>query len=350
MNYKGWGRLASVYIGTVIGAGFASGQEIIQFFAVFGYRGLLACIFSALLFSVVGAIVFYLVYKNRIRGYEELITPIFGKTLSKIVEMIITSYLFISFCIMIAGSGAIFKQQLNMSYNLGIAIMIICILLTFMFSIRGIAAVNSILVPLLIVGIAVIGGMTILKEGFSFNSFYGAEYTKTGNWLTSAVFYMSYNSIAAIVIMTSMLPIIPSKKDAVKGGIMGGLGLGVLAIFILIPSLILFQDIYHLEIPMLRVASRLGSKGSIIYAVILWCAMFTTAVANGFGCIKRLSSAFSINQRFLSLIFCIAVIPFSKLGFSNLVSTLYPIFGYLGCIIVIFIIGSFTCRQIRGIV
>jgi len=350
MKYKGWGRLASVYIGTVIGAGFASGQEMIHFFAVFGYKGLFGSILSSSLFSVVGAIVFYLVYKNRIKGYEELITPIFGRTLSKIVEVIITSYLFISFCIMVAGSGAIFREQLNLSYNLGIAIMIICIMLTFMFSIAGIAVVNSILVPLLIIGIVAIGGMAILKEGFTFSNFYGAEYTKTGNWLTSAVFYMSYNSIAAIVIMTSMLSIIPSEKAAIKGGIIGGLGLGVLSIFIVIPLLILFSDINTLEIPMLSIAGRLGSKGGIIYAIILWCAMFTTAVANGFGCIRRLSTFLGLNQRLLSPIFCIAVIPLSKLGFSNLVSTLYPIFGYLGFFIVVFVIGSFFCRQIKGTV
>ena len=32
-------KVAATYIGTVVGAGFASGQETLQFFAVFGVRG-----------------------------------------------------------------------------------------------------------------------------------------------------------------------------------------------------------------------------------------------------------------------------------------------------------------------
>jgi len=32
-------KVAATYIGTVVGAGFASGQEMLQFFAVFGLKG-----------------------------------------------------------------------------------------------------------------------------------------------------------------------------------------------------------------------------------------------------------------------------------------------------------------------
>ena len=37
-------KVAATYIGTVIGAGFASGQEILQFFSVFGNMGILGLI------------------------------------------------------------------------------------------------------------------------------------------------------------------------------------------------------------------------------------------------------------------------------------------------------------------
>jgi hypothetical protein len=33
-------QIASAYIGTVVGAGFASGQEVLLFFATCGYEGL----------------------------------------------------------------------------------------------------------------------------------------------------------------------------------------------------------------------------------------------------------------------------------------------------------------------
>lgn len=285
---------------------------------------------ATILFSIIGAFVLQIVYKYRIKDYEEFIKPIFGWKLSKIFEFIITIFLFIGFCVMLAGSGAIFNQYLNLSYNVGIYIMVTCALLTFMFSIKGISTVNNIIVPFLIVGIVTIGAITILKEGLPLIKLDGVKITKTGNWLTSAIFYVSYNSISAIVIMTSLLTIIPTKKDAIKGGIFGGLGLGVLAVFLIMPLLILFTEIRDLEIPMLGVASKIGDRGGLIYTIILWGAMFTTAIANGFSCIKRLESKLKLNFKILSIVFCVATIPIARLGFANLVATLYPVFGYLG--------------------
>lgn len=349
MKDRGWIRLASVYIGTIIGAGFASGQEMVQFFGVYGYKSLFGIIITTVLFSTVGAVVLNRVYSKKIKGYEEFIIPFFGRSIGKIIEIVITMFLLTGFCVMLAGSGAVFNQQFNLSYNVGIYIMSICTLLTFMFSVRGISTVNSILVPLLLVGIVSIGVMIILKEGLVFSNYYGAKYTKTGNWITSSILYVSYNSISAIVIMTSMLPIITSKKAAIKGGIMGGIGLGILAIFILIPVLILFTDVYNLEIPMLKITSKLGNKGSNIYSMILWLSMLTTAIASGFGCIRRLSTYFGTNQKLIAIMFCILTIPLARIGFSNLVTTLYPLFGYLGFFMIMIIMGNFIIRIIKKV-
>lgn len=335
-----WRDLASVYIGTVIGAGFASGQEIIQFFGVFGYKGIFGIILASVLFSALGAVVLLSVYRNRITCYSEYITPLFGRRISKIIELIVISFLFIGFCIMLAGSGAIFKEQLNISDNIGIYLMAFLCFLTLAFSVKGISFVNKLVVPFLIIGIVLVGSTVMAKEGFVLSNFHGANITKTGNWITSSILYVSYNSISAIVMMTSLLPIITNKKQALKGGILGGLGLGIMAIFILLSILILYTDVYNIEVPMAKVAQRLGSWCGYIYSIILWLAMFTTAIASGFGCVNRVYSSFKGNQLFISGVFCIIAIPFAKVGFSSLVSKLYPLYGYIGLFILIYIITN----------
>ena len=347
MKTGGWGRLASIYIGTVIGAGFASGQEIIHFFAIFGIKGIWGIGIATVSFSVIGAIVLLSVYNRKIKGYEDLIFPIFGKNLGKVIEIVITLFLLTGFCVMLAGSGAIFSQQFNLSYNVGIYIMSIATFLTFIFSVKGISIVNIVLVPILLIGIVSVGSMVILKEGLIFSNYEGASITNTGNWLTSAILYVSYNSIAAIVMMTSLLTIIPNKRTAIKGGLLGGLGLGLLAVFILIPTLIKYTDIQGLEIPMIKVAEVMGSKGGILYSFVLWFSMFTTAIANGYGCIKRLAYLFDTKLNIIACVFCICTIPLAKIGFTNLVSTLYPLFGYFGLFMIISIIGNFLIKQLK---
>jgi len=333
-----WKELSSVYIGTVIGAGFASGQEIIQFFGVYGYKGIHGIILATSLFSMVGAIVLYQVYKNRITCYSEYVTPLFGKRISRFLEVIIISYLFISFCIMLAGSGALFNQHFNINSNIGIYLMAFLCFLTLAFSIKGVSFVNKLMVPLMIIGIVLVGVVVIGKEKFIFSNYYGVNMTKTGNWITSAILYVSYNTISSIVVLASLFPLINDEKQAIKGGILGGIGLGAMGLFILLPILILYNDVYSIEIPMIKAAQYLGSWGGYMYSIILWFAMFTTAIGNGLGCINKISSLVKENQLFVSAVFCIISIPFAKVGFSNLVSIIYPLFGYLGLFMLIFII------------
>ncbi|MFA5524990.1 MAG: hypothetical protein WDA24_11590 [Tissierellales bacterium] len=332
-----WKELASVYIGTVVGAGFASGQEIIQFFGVFGYKGIYGIILATVLFSTIGPIVLSQVFKNKTTSYSEYIRPLFGRRISKIMELIIISYLFIGFCIMIAGSGAVFKEQFKLSANIGIYLMSLSCFLTLVFSVKGISFVNKIVVPFLIIGIILVGSVLIVKEGLVFSNFYGAKLTKTGNWVTSALLYVSFNSISSIVILTSLLPIINDRNQAIKGGVLGGLGLGAMAIFILLSTLILYNDVYTIEIPMIKAAQLLGVGGGYIYSIILWLSMFTTAIASGFGCINKFSTLVKGKNLFISAIFCIIAIPLAKLGFASLVSAIYPLFGYLGFFMFVYI-------------
>ena len=46
--------VAFTYVGTIIGAGFASGQEIKKFFVDYGVIGFLAFIFSSFMFFYIG--------------------------------------------------------------------------------------------------------------------------------------------------------------------------------------------------------------------------------------------------------------------------------------------------------
>ncbi|KNF07127.1 putative membrane protein [Gottschalkia purinilytica] len=326
-----WIELASVYIGTVIGAGFATGQEVLQFFGVHGYKGIMGVIISTILFSILGALILLKVFKDKHLSYQEIIRPVFGNRIGLFVELIMCSYLFIGFCIMLAGSGVIVKEQLGVSIDVGIYIMAVCTLVTILFSVKGISIVNTILVPILLLGIFIVGGSVVLKEGLNLNNFMNPPIKE--NWLKSSILYVSYNTISSIVVLGSMLSIIKTKKSAIKGGIFGGIGLGVMATFILLPILILYKDIYRLEVPMLRISQYLGSKGVAIYSIILWCAMFTTAIANGFGCISRICDLFRLNEKITSIVFCIVTIPLAKAGFSNLVSTFYPLFGYIATVI-----------------
>lgn len=336
-----WREISSVYIGTVIGAGFASGQEILQFFINYGYKGIFGALVATVLFMLVGTAILLKTYNNKLDSYQELIRPVMGKKLSNVSELIILSYLFIGVCVMVAGSGALFSEQLNMSYNLGIIIMVLLTLVTVLYSIKGILTVNAMLIPILLLGIISIGFIVMIKKDFAFNPI-EIETINKHSWIQSAIMYVSYNIISAIVVLSSLRPVIKSKRTAIKGGIMGGLGLGILSIFIIIPMLLLFREINTLEIPMLEVARYVDKRADILYSLLIWIAMFTTAVSNSFGFLTRICDIININFKWLAVIFCFTTIPVSKLGFSKLVNVFYPLFGYLSLMLMLL----FLCMSI----
>ena len=325
---KDWVKIASIYVGTVIGAGFASGREIIEFFGIYGLKGILGMIIAGILFSLVGGLLLVKIYNNKIKSFNELVNDIFGEKLGFIIDTIITFSLYTGFSVMIAGSGAIFKEELGLSYNIGIITMVIFSFIVFLFSLEGLSFINTVLVPLLIIGIIFTSIYVSAREGYNFSNVEGVSLSGKGNFISSAFLYVGSNSLIILVVFSSLLPLMKDKKTAVLGGLMGGFILFTLGISILSSMLIYYNEVFQLDIPMLKICNFIGYNYRKLYAIILWIAMFTTALANGFGFMNRIKEG--KHKIPLTLIFCISAIPLAKLGFSNLVGVLYPVFGFIG--------------------
>ena len=330
---KNWIKIASIYIGTVIGAGFASGREIVEFFGIYGVKGIYGAVISGILFSLIGSLLLVKIYNNKIKDFDELVRNLFGKKFGFILDTIITFSLYTGFSVMIAGSGAIFKEELGLSFNIGIIIMAVCSFIVFLFSLEGLSFINSLLVPLLIIGIIFTSFYLNIREEYNFSNIEGISFTRKGNFLSSAFLYFGSNSLIIIVIFSSLLPIINSKRTAILGGVAGGTILSIMGMSILTSMLIYYNEVYTLDIPMLKVYNYIGKSYRKLYAIILWIAMFTTALANGFGFMNRVSK--SKYKLLITALFCISAIPLAKVGFSKLVGVLYPISGFIGLLIMI---------------
>ncbi|MBU5676316.1 hypothetical protein KQI88_07795 [Alkaliphilus sp. MSJ-5] len=349
--------LASVYIGTVIGAGFASGQEIFQFFGKYGWQGILGVIIVTILFSLLGVLVLNSIYTKKIKSFKQFSTGYFGKAFFTIINILLTFLLFTSYVVMLSGSGAVFYEHFQIQYIYGIIIMAIITFFVFIFGVRGIANANKVIVPFLVFIILWIGLNVIYKNQMVFSNFYTAPFKSNNifsdvsslkyilvqlihksNWLWSAIVYFCYNTIGSIVVMCSLYPLIYDKKAAKLGGLLGGLVLGILAMIILLSLMVLYTSVIGLEVPMVTVASTLGDLWKTLYSFVLLLAMFTTAIANGYGCILGIANLTRINEKFISIIVCVISVPLAMVGFKKLVTFFYPLFGYIGMLFICAII------------
>lgn len=329
-------KVAATYIGTIVGAGFASGQEILQFFAVFGNRGLFGLLFVTFLFIIFGYIIMDLGMKLNSESHLKIIKFAGGKYLGTIIDYIITFFLFGALTAMLAGSGAMIKQQFNIPGIWGNLVMAVLTVITVLTGIEGVINSISIVVPFLLVsalGIS-IGSIFIVPPDIV--SATVASVSTSGliqNWLWAAILYTSYNTVISIAILGPLGSEARNRKSIRNGAILGGLGLGLCAIAIYFALSKNLNSVINFEVPMAFIAGRISYTVQVIYIIVLLAEIYTTAVGSLYGFAARITDMKSRNARLYIIGATLLAFIASQFGFSNLVKYLYPVVGYGGVIL-----------------
>ncbi len=327
-------KVASIYITTIVGAGFASGQEIVRFFTSYYKGGFYGVLTAGILFAVLGYMVLDKVYKERIKNYDEFLFPTVGWLLGWVMEVVVIMFMLSVFCIMIAGLGSILSDKLNISFSLSVIIMTFICMILMLTDIKGVVALSTMVTPILITGIIGVGFYVIVFKDTAVFNVSGYFKNITDNWFFSALLYVSYNSIMSIVVMCSLLPYLKTRKTAIMGGIIGGLALCAIAFILNAAIFIFYPEVGLEEFPVLGIVEKYSRHLSNFYTFILWLAMFTSAVTSGYCFVDRIRSRLSLNSKLITVAACALVVPMSGFGFSNLISAIYPVFGYIGLFIV----------------
>lgn len=327
---KSAAKIACVYVTTIIGAGFASGQEIVQFFTSFGQKGLWGSILSGVLFALTGAIVLEKVYAHRIRNFEELVYPAVGRTLGWLLEMLAVTFTFILFTVMTAGSGSILAGWAGIPARYGVALAALLTMTVLLTRIRGVVMLSSIAAPFLTTGILLVSLVSIFLKDIAVFSPCVALHGLLGNWLASSLMYVGYNTVISSVALCNLLPFIRSRRAALMGGVAGGMTICAAALLVNFTLLMYRPQSLADEMPMLSIARNYDAALSLFYGIILWSAMFVSAVTTGFCFIERVCGLVRINRQAFTVISCAIAVHMAGLGFSRLISLFYPLYGCLG--------------------
>ena len=329
-------KTTSLYIGSVIGAGFASGQEILQFYISYGCLGLLGILLTTILFAYFGVLVLLLSVKYKTSGYHDLLPHIIGKYGSKVIDKLISLMLITSLGIMFAGSGAVFFECYGSWSKLGIFTTALITVIVIIGGLNRVLTANVILVPLKIIALIVISILGIIDQGGVNNSLSEVVViNKTvPNWFWSSILYVSYNMIVALAVMSSLGKKI-NAKIGLTAGITGGLLLGITAGLITLAGLSYYPEINEHEIPLLYIANQLGGYFHYSFGILIWLAITTTAISSAHGFASRLAEQNSIKYKIVGVGVCLAVLPLTHIKFAKLVQIIYPFFGYAGLVILL---------------
>lgn len=336
-------KVATTYIGTVVGAGFASGQEVLRFFSSHGLAGIPGVLLATGLFALGGILLLFIGNRLKAVSYKEVMVYVCGKRLGRVLEILITCFLFGTLSVMLAGSGAVLVQQLHIPYLAGTILTVGLTLFTLLHGMKGIINANSIVVPLLTLSCLIVGIYNI-RPDFFFTHNPAILNTSTvpylsPHWTISALIYVAYNLSLSTGILAPLGNQLPHRKSLLLGGITGGLVLGFLAFLINLSILSNLSTLCFMEIPMLKLAENIGKPFQIVYAIILWAEIFTTIIGNTFSVTTHISEVFNLSYNRTLIIILLLAMLFSQMGFSTLVGFLYPLFGYVS---LLFLAGLFS--------
>jgi uncharacterized membrane protein YkvI len=332
-----WGaafQIAAVYVGTVVGAGFATGREIVEFFTRFGFVGLIGILMSGYIFIFHGSKLMRISARIGARSYQEFNVYLFGKIFGTIINIIMLFMLLGVCAVMLSGAGAVFSEQLGLSRNLGLLITVLLSVAVMVVGIKGLFAVNTFVVPIMITFSFMLMFLSMKLPNFLDQLLY-IPYAEDG-W-KSVVAPFSYTALNLGLSQAVLVPVAAEIKDdqTVKwGGIIGGIALTI----ILLAShftLVMLPDVEAFEIPMAVIMKSLASGFYWIFILIIYGEIFTSIIGNVFGLERQIKTYYSLPSLLIvGFIFIIAFL-ISLIEYGTLLSYLYPIFGYFSILFII---------------
>lgn len=324
-------KVGAVYIGTVVGAGFASGQEILQFFGYFGLWGIAGLILATFLFGLLGSKVMLLAYRIRADSYR-VIEAVGGRRLGLLLNIVITFFLFGILVAMVAGTGAVFEQEFQLPQSIGLAIMAGLAGITVIAGLNRVIDAISFVVPLLIIAVLGVGLYLLFSApiNLTWSSPQSAAFPR---WYLSGLAYVSYNLTLAVPLLAPM-GVLTKPPSLKKGAFLGALGLGTCALVILLTLLAGAPAVTTFEIPMLIVAGKVSPVVRLIYTLVLVAEVYTTAISSLYGFVSRLVSIDGPWFKPFTIITVTGAFFGGQMGFSQIVATVYPAMGLAGFIFI----------------
>lgn len=322
-------KTSFVIIGAVIGAGFASGKEIFEYFAKYGIWSLLFVIplFFCMYF-------FFYTYLNFGSKQKDFNLKESNKYLCKSIKIFNKNINFFDICLfltflihtsaMFSGLIALFSTYLPSGYNfIYFLISLIITLILLKTSFKSFKLLSNLVVPLIIICL-ILNVICSFNSG-TFSTSFGITNVLPLPFLT--IVYASQNTFFSSFIIIKLGKDL-TKKEQHLTSILTAVILSILIIFGIL-CFMFNPKLAYSEMPFAEVAIAINPIFSFVFAIILLGSIITTHAT----CLTSLKEYFKgekkYNNTFLMLVL---VILLSMLNFGKIVKYLYPLIGAFGIV------------------
>lgn len=342
-------RVSGAIIAFLIGSGFASGQEILQFFTVYGYKGIIGTFVALFLFAAISGILVKYGYNHPKFQIPEAYRHYLGRVFGTFMQWYTPFFCFLIGIVMISGAGATMSQYFGLDATYGTILMSLLVLVTAMMGLKRLVDIISLLGPLTIAFTLFIAAATLIMNPGNFSGAeqvlasmesvpYGAG-SSSNFWFIGAFLFVAYNIVAGVPFITTLGKDVTSRKEALLSGAFGGIGLMLAALTLNLAMLGHVEEMVHVEVPVLHLAQQISPVVGFIFAFILLEEIFSTSAPMLWTVVDAIApkNATKKTNNLLVLLISVVTLIGAQLPFGTLVNIVYPFTGYFGIAMIILI-------------
>jgi len=321
-------------LGAIIGAGFASGQELVSFFGLGTPPWIIATLAGVLIF-LISALFLFLGSKINAKNVSEINTALVGK-FHFVADAVLLVNSLIILSAMLGAVNSLGSSAISPTFSPLYAIVVGAIaVVVALKGAKGLIVANKIVSPLLIAALIFIALFTTL----TISNREIATFRLGSIW--TLIVYVCMNMMLASTVVTTLGKM--DKKTIFLSSGVAAVCMGVL-IFVLMTALNTWGDA-SAPMPILDMARHIHVSVYWIMVVVLFAGIFTTILTAMTGLVSWFEGIFG-GKLFSACVVIAAGFILSNLGFSTVVRVLYPIIGILGVVYTL-VASSFVVRQTK---
>ena len=310
-------KISMTMLGSLIGAGFATGKEIVNFFGIYGKFAPYLIVVAGLLFFI-SLCCFFIAGKYT----ENRAILYFFNPLIFIAEFILLSAM-ISAMFSISN---IFLSNSTIAYIL----IILCFIIS-IFDVNGLTTINTILSPLLILSIITVSTLSIK------NNYNPVCLSSESNYIRLILYpflYFGLNLFTSFPLCRELGKNMTKKEIYLTSFI---ISITLIATITLIAISIFHSSIkiYNSDMPLAILAFNINKTFGFIFFFVIIAGIITTLLS----CLYVLNSyhkKFRIKKLQFSMIIILLAYLFNFIGFSGIISLFYPLIGIFGVALYVF--------------
>ena len=345
-------KLGGAYIAFCIGSGYATGQEIMQFFTSYGWMSFAACAVSMVLFIWLGMSLMHTGRSLDSNDSGAVFRHFCGSGLGTALEWFSVIFSFGVFTIMLAGAGATLNEYWGLPTFAGSAIMGVLALITVFMGLDKLVNIIGVIGPVIIVFSICVGGASAITNIGNLSNLNAAMQNVSiakpaSNWAFSGALYTGFNAIILFPFLSQLSKSAKTRKTGIAGGFIGGFLLVLAVVVMNLGLLCNIGAVHDKAIPVLVLASNLHPVlgGALVF--ILMAGIYSTAIPLLWIVCRRLATERTRRYNVVCLISVVAAVVLSHLPFTDLVGIVYPYTGYMGVIVMGFVLVKQLAAKLK---